>query len=258
MEIPVYHFNDKKPTLVCSLSGADETSNICAIRNAVFEGADGFLLHLEKLKPEYQNREALTRIFRPMEDKPVGTTNYRRPDITEDERAELQKTAVLAGSGCVDVMGDMFDPSPFELTHDPEAIKKQADLIGWVHDNGAQVLMSSHILKDFMPTEQLIEQALEMESRGVDVVKLVVKVSNEDQLLEGMAATAKLHRALKKPFLHILGGPLGRAHRILAPTLGSCMVLCVQQYTPGCTLDKPMLKAVRAIWDNLDYKPARA
>ena len=114
--------------------------------------------------------------------------------------------------------------------------------------------MSCHI-DHFLTTDELVRQALEMESRGVDFVKVVVKTSSENELMEGMNSTVALRRALKKPFLHIIGGNCGRFHRILAPTLGSCMVLVTEDYQPGSPMHKPLIRSARAIYENLPYTP---
>ena len=62
-----------------------------------------------------------------------------------------------------------------------------------------------------------------------------------------------MRKALHVPFLHIAIGQWGKVHRVMAPTLGSSMVLCVQRYTPAGHKDKPLLRATRAVYDNLDW-----
>jgi len=243
-----------KPLFVCSLTHPELDRNFAAMRNGFYDGADGFLLHLEKLQESDRTPERLKWIFDGMEDRPCLTTNYRGNNISDDDLMAFQKVAIEAGAACVDIMGDMFCPSPCELALDPAAVEKQREYIAWVHDHGAQVMMSSHI-DHFLTTDELVKQALEMESRDVDFVKVVVKTSTENELMEGMNSTVALRRALKKPFLHIIGGDRGRFHRILAPTLGSCMVLVTEDYQPGSPMHKPLIRSARAVYENLPYTP---
>jgi hypothetical protein len=57
-------------------------------------------------------------------------------------------------------MGDYFDRTEGELTMNEDAIKKQMKLIDELHGKGAEVLMSSHVLK-YTPAERVLEIALE-------------------------------------------------------------------------------------------------
>ena len=75
-----------------------------------------------------------------------------------------------SGATLVDIMGDLFCRHPEELTEDTEAIEKQMKLIQEIHAAGAEVLMSSHILK-FTPAERVLEVALEQKRRGADILK---------------------------------------------------------------------------------------
>ncbi len=253
---PVFRPGGHRPTLVCSVSDKSEIDCVCTIRNALFDGADGFLFHLERMDPAVQNKDALKRIFTYTEDRPVLTVNYRTGGKTDDELAALQMEAVEAGAGCVDVMGDMFGRCELELTHDPEAVKRQGEYIARIHDAGAQVMMSSHILK-YVETDYLLSHALEMERRGADIVKLVTGASGEEELIKGLDQTRLLKNTLHVPFLHIIGGQYGKVHRAIAPTLGSCMVLCVERYTPAGNKDKPLLRATRSLYDSLDWVRTR-
>ena len=60
-------------------------------------------------------------------------------------------------------------------------------------------------------------------------------------------------KALGIPFLMINMGDHGKAHRVIGPVFGSCMLLCVQQYTPNGHKEKPLLRACRDIYNNFDY-----
>ena len=47
-------------------------------------------------------------------------------------------------------------------------------------------------------------------------------------------------------------------HRMIGPMLGCAMDLTVQQHDPLSTKSQPVLRSVRAVLDNFDYKPDRA
>ena len=256
MTRPVFSFGSLRPTLTCSISDNNEADCVCTIRNALFDGADAFLFHLERMNSEIQNADTLKRIFDYTENKTVLTINYRTGSKTDDELASLQFEAIKAGAGCVDVMGDMFGRCEGELARDPAAIAKQAEYIAKIHEAGAQVMMSSHILK-YIETEKLLDHALELERRGADIVKLVTGAKDEEELIKGLDQTRLLKSVLHVPFLHIIGGQYGKVHRALAPTLGSCMVLCVQRYTPASNKDKPLLRSTRTLYDSLDWVRTR-
>lgn len=256
-ERPVFFAGGSHVPLTCSVSDRDEAECISTVRNALYDGADGFLFHLEKLDPAAKNAAALRQIFAYTENRPVLTVNYRTGGTDDAELASLQLEAVEAGAGCVDVMGDMFGRCEGELTRDREAILRQRDYIDEIHAEGAQVMMSSHILK-YIEDDRLMEYAHEFVRRGADIVKLVTGAENEDELMKGLNQTRMLRDNLNVPFLHIIGGRYGRIHRALAPTLGSCMVLCVQRYTPAGNKDKPLLRATRTLYKSLDWGRNRA
>ncbi len=252
MNNPIFTFTGARPPLVCSLSDKTELDTICTMRNAIFDGADGFLIHLERMDPALWTRDAMRRIFAYAEDKPILTLHYRGNTLTDEDRAKIQLDAVAAGAGCVDVMGDMFGACEGELTFDPAAMEQQARYIDEIHSRGAQVMMTSHLYK-FEQKEQILTRVLEMERRGADIVKIAMAVANEEELLASIEETTLMRKTLHVPFLHIAIGQWGKVHRVMAPTLGSCMVLCVQRYTPAGHKDKPLLRATRAIYDNLDW-----
>jgi len=256
MEKHLFDFSKKKPYFTVSLSDATPEETICTIRNAVFDGADAFLIHLERMKEEYHNEATLKRIFAYAEDKPIMTLHYRskeKPELTDDDLTKVQFASIRAGASCVDVMEDLFDPELGQLAKDPSAVKKQKAYIDEIHKMGAQVLISSHIL--YKPTAQILEHAEKIQERGADIVKIAMRVDTPDQMDEATLANIALNKQLKTPFLFICRGKYGKANRMLAPIYGSCMVLCVQRYTVNGHKEKPILRSVKAVYDNLNYKP---
>lgn len=248
----------KRPTLVCSLSDTTAPELAATMRNAIFDGAEAFLLHMELIEEQYRNRDSLAEVFKYAEDKPILTLDYRYKGRTDEDNAEMLLTSIDAGADYVDLYAGMFDKNRIEYTRDPDALARQREFIAKVHEKDAGVLCSCHLLDRFYEPAEVLEIGLEMESRGVEIVKLVTMVKSEEELLKGMYMTTQLRKNLKVPFLHICAGQCGKVHRALAPTLGSSMVLCVQRYTTRTNKDKPLLRATRTLYDSLDYKPYRS
>lgn len=247
----------KLPLLVASLTDPTPTKAICTMRNAIFDGAEAFMVHLEAMKQEHLCEDDLKTIFNYAGDKPVFTMNYRRLDGKTDEQlVEEQLVAVRAGASMIDMMGDMFDHSPRELSQDGRAIDRQQQVIEEVHALGGEVLMSSHVW-EYMNIEETLSHAKALEARGADFVKIAMCVHNEAQMLESLNATVLVKNELKAPFLHICMGQWGKLLRAVSPMFGSCFALCVQSYTEAGHKEKPLLRAEKAVLDNVDWMRAR-
>ena len=75
----------------------------------------------------------------------------------DNARQQYLLLAAQCGSEVIDVMGDLYDSSPLELTHDPAAIEKQKALISRIHELGAKVIMSSHMTSTERSAEEVLE-----------------------------------------------------------------------------------------------------
>ncbi len=252
--------NLPKPFIVSVITETDPESCIATIRNSEYDGANAFDLHLRSLEQQYHNVNDLERIIK-CTSKPMLMINYRgdnkwRGQLNDEERVESHLIAVKAGASACDIISDIYDPSPMELSRKPEIIDKQKRLIDKIHSMGAEVLMSSHTWVS-MTTEQVVEHMKEQESRGADMVKIAAAVNNEEQLLEAFRTTIELKKELKVPFVHICMGEYGKLHRFVGPMLGSSLIFCVQQYTPKSHKEQPLVRAAKAVFDNLDRHVAR-
>jgi len=224
------------------------------IRNANGLGADAYGLQAESLLPEYQNPQTYRRIFAEMMGRPSYVTNYRvahNQGKTDEELARGMITLAESGATLVDVMGDLFSRHPEELTEDPGAIEKQTALIDQLHSLGAEVLMSSHVLK-FTPAERVLEIAREQKRRGADIIKIVTFADNMEQQIENLRITDLLKRELGAPFLFLSGGE-STLHRRLGIRLGCCMGLCVYEHDALSTAAQPLLSVLKAVRDNIDF-----
>ena len=246
--------NQEKPMLTVMLQCETPEVAISRIRNANCLGAEAYGLQVESLKPEYRNTETYKKIFAEMQDKPCYVTNYRmgsNTGKTDEELAEGLLELADNGATLCDIMGDMFCRHPEELTNDKKAIEKQIALIEKMHKKGAQVLMSSHILK-FTPAERVLEVALEQKRRGADIIKIVTGADSMEQQLENLRITNLLKRELGAPFLFLSGGECS-LHRKLGIKLGCCMALCVYEHDHLSTPTQPLLQNIKIIRDNLDF-----
>lgn len=249
----------KRPLLTCVIS--DETPDACiaTIRNAIYDGADAIMLDLCKLALQYHTHDELNRIFNYCEDRPVIAMHYRsplRPQLADEDLVESLLTSIRAGASMCDIMGDMYHASPLQLSSDEESVEKQKQLVRTVHELGGEVLMSSHTWVP-MTAEETITHARALASRGADMIKIAMIANTEAESMETFRATALLKHETDTPYLLVCMGQYGKFHRQIGPLFGSAMALCVQQYTTRSHKDQALLRATRAVFDNVDWNPAR-
>jgi len=246
--------NQSKPLLTVMLQCQTPEIAIGRIRNANCLGADAYGLQIESLKPEYHNPDTYKNIFAEMKDKPCYVTYYRTRNnegLPDEQLANGLIELAESGATLCDVMGDMFCKHPEELTDNDAAIEKQMKLIEKLHSLGAEVLMSSHILK-FTPAERVLEIALEQKRRGADIIKIVAGADNMEQQIENLRITDLLKRELGAPFLFLSGGECS-LHRRLGIKLGCCMSLCVYEHDAFSTATQPLLSTMKTVRDNIDF-----
>ena len=213
------------------------------------EGAEAFGMQFCRMKAEYRSPKIYKELFEYANGKPVYVTNYRKHGSNEGKSddelsAELLELAECGATLC-DVMGDYFNACEGELTMNEKAVKKQMKLIDELHARGAEVLMSSHILK-FTPAERILEIALEHQRRGADICKIVTGAENMAQQIENLRIITLLKQRLKIPFLFLSGGE-SHILRRLGATLGDCMTLCVYEHDELSTKSQPLLRDMKKI-----------
>lgn len=240
-----------KATLTCMVQ-ADNPNRIKElIDKSLPEGAEAFGMQFEQLCPEYRTKEIYKDLFLYAKERAVYATNYRtclNEGKTDDVLAKELLELADCGATLCDVMGDYYDRQPDELAVDKDAIKKQIDLIGQLHSKGAEVLMSSHVLK-FIPAERVLEIALEHQRRGADISKIVTGAETMEEQLENLKTLNLLKENLKIPFLFLSAGECNILRRI-GGVMGCCMYLCVYEHDRFATVQQPLLKNVKAIRDN--------
>lgn len=246
--------NCPQPLLTVMLQCETPDVAIGRIRNANCIGADAYGLQVESLKPEYHNAHTYKKLFAEMKGRPCYVTNYRSCNNTGKSDEQLAEGLIeLAENGAtlIDVMGDMFCKHPEELTDNEQAIEKQRALIDKIHGLGAEVLMSSHVLK-FTPAERVLEIALEQKRRGADIIKIVTGANDMEQQIENLRITDLLKRELGAPFLFLSGGECS-LHRRLGIKLGCCMSLCVYEHDVLSTPSQPLLSTMKTVRNYLGF-----
>ena len=240
--------------IITSMVQADNPDRIeYLMKGSLEDGAEAFGMQFCRMKPEYRNKEVYKRLFS-FTDLPTYVTNYRvaenegkSDDVLAEELIELAE----CGATLCDVMGDMFDKCEGELTMDSVAIEKQMKLINELHATGAEVLMSSHIVK-FTPAERVLEVALEHQRRGADISKIVTRAENDFEEIENLRIIALLKEKLDIPFLYLAGGKCHITRRI-GGMLGCCTYLCVHEYDELATALQPLVSEIKAVRDNLGF-----
>lgn len=244
----------QKPLLTVMLIGTDPDTLIGRIRNALCDGAEAFCLQTEYLEPRFRTPEVYESLIREMRDRPCYVTNYRgrnNKGMTDEELANGLITLARCGADLCDIPGDLYCPHPRQLTDDPAAIEKQMQLIDALHQEGAQVLMSSHILT-FTSAEEVLAAAQEQKRRGADVVKIVTGADTMEQQLENLQITQLLKQEMDVPFLFLSGGQCS-LHRRLGIHLGCCMALCTYEHDALSSFPQPLLRDMKAIRDQLNF-----
>ncbi|MBE6589841.1 MAG: type I 3-dehydroquinate dehydratase [Ruminococcaceae bacterium] len=246
--------HQNKPMITAMVQATNPDDLIQLVRTAAFDGADAYGFQCEKLERKYQNEETVRNIFDAMAPRPIYATNYRffsNEGKSDDEIAKGLLWLCDMGATLIDVLGDLYCPTQYEITKDHAAIEKQKALIAEIHAKGCEVLMSSHTLT-FMSTEEVLAIAKEHQSRGADISKIVTAANSEEEELENLKTATVLRRELDIPFLFLSGGTHNHLHRAFGPMFGSCMWLTVPLYDQCATPSQPLLRSIRAIRDNFD------
>ncbi len=228
--------NCEKPIITAMIKKMD-TPELCIeeAERALAAGAEAFGFQADNFPRVHHTPEKLKRIFDSMQGRPIYVTNYKlnhNAELTYDEIAEELLLMADCGATLIDVMGDIYCKSDDELTFDPEAMRKQRELVDKIHAKGAEVLISSHINK-FTPAERVLEIALEHKRRGADVAKIVVHSNTMSEQMENMRITALLKEKLGIPFLFLVGGDYCKLHRRMGVLVGNSISLCMCEAPEG-------------------------
>ena len=260
-----------KGALVVSLIHRTTDECIADAIKSERDGADGFILHAERMDERYRRPEEIAKI-QAATSLPVMVLNYRSGECSDDEKLnDFKVECARLGLPAVDVPMYSFDvhdtheslagcSAPFaaylpnEVSMNPAAIKKQKELIEKLHSLGCEVLMSAHI-GQVMPKEETLALAREIESRGADIVKIIANAQSEEELCIVLCTINHLKNNLKTPFLYQTCGKYGKFLRPTAYMFGSCIVLCNDEIYEMSNREKPLMRDVKQIekllqWEN--------
>ncbi len=216
-------------------------------------GAEAYGLQFCKMENSYKSKAMYKELLAYAKGKPVYVTNYRydkNEGKTDEELSKELLEIAECGATLCDIMGDYFDAQPGELTMDSSAVKKQLALIDELHNRGAEVLMSSHVL-EFTPAERVLEIALEHQKRGADICKIVTGADTMEQQIENLRIINMLKEKLEIPFLFLCGGEKCSILRRIGSEIGNCMTLCVHEHDELATPTQPLLVNAKAVRDNM-------
>lgn len=238
-----------RPTFTVMIQAREKSRVTGLMEKGKNGGADAFGLQLEQLLPQYRTAEHLRDMISAAEGKPVYVTDYRtmlNTGMSDDELTAELIRAASCGAALIDIMGDMYAPTPLQLTTDHTAAKKQKALIQNLHDLGAEVLMSSHTAC-FCREETVLSMVRKQHSRGADICKVVTSADTRDELYENFRISERLAR-LPYPSLFLCNGRFCRRHRLFAPFLADGIFLCVAERDDLSTRSQPLLSDARLLW----------
>ena len=248
-------FNRQTPAVTALLMESSINDFMVQMRASEFDGADAIAAELKNLPLEDRTKENFSAMIGCTQ-LPCMFLSYRNDKFLGADDQARQKYLLLAaecGAEVIDVMGDLFDPSEFELTRDASAIKKQMKLIDEIHSIGSKVIMSSH-MPVFRTKEEVLEQMQRQSERGADILKLVHFVRTPDELSHAVRTTMYLHENLEKPFVHLCSGTYARPHRFMCGALGNSIVFGIHEYRAHQILGgQPPIRNYRAVLDNLHW-----
>ena len=188
-------FNRQSAAVTALMAEKSVADFIVQMREAEFAGADALAVELKNLPAEERTEENFKRILCATQ-LPCMFINYRNCIVYGDDDEARQRELLLAaecGAEVIDVMGDLFDPSDYELTRNAEAVKKQMALIEKIHSIGSKVIMSSH-MKCYRNSDEILEHMQRQSERGADILKLVHHVNSPDELAGAMRTYRQTER----------------------------------------------------------------
>ena len=90
-----------------------------------------------------------------------------------------------------------------------------------------------------------------MEQRNPDIIKIVTKAENEDDLAESIRTMLLLKKEIKTPVAYHANGKAGILSRIINPLLGGQIAFCVDHYSAGSTMEQLNLQTVVSMVENM-------
>lgn len=143
--------------------------------------------------------------------------------ITGDAYIDMLRTIAQQGKA------DMLDVEVCELEQPENLIKE-------LHKTGAVIVASDHNFSETPSIEVMTEKLFYMKQLGADVAKLAVMPNSRYDVLNLLAATAKIKESAPEyPVITMSMGETGMISRIAGQTFGSCVTFAAAGKTsaPG-------------------------
>ena len=248
-------FNRQKTAIALLFAPSSIGEAVAAVRSAEMDGADGIALELQKMPLDQRTLENFRSLIRSVQ-LPFMFIDYRNDSFLGADDEARQKCLLLAaeaGAEVIDVMGDLYDPAPFELACKPEAIARQKALIEQIHSMGAKVIMSSHATSTERSAQDVLRHLQEQSSRGADILKIVVGMDTESAMLEGVRTLLLLHSELDKPFVFLGSGRYGRFIRYIGPQLGVAIEFAVHDYVHNSGYSQPTIRSFKGVMEHFHW-----
>ncbi|MBE6390089.1 MAG: type I 3-dehydroquinate dehydratase [Lentisphaerae bacterium] len=249
-------FFDRQTTAVTALfSGESITELTAKARQAAADGADGIAVELLSLAPEFCTVDNFKAIIdaASLPSMFICYRNHKWFGSDDDARQECLLKAAEAGAEVIDVMGDLYCPTPGELTTDIKAVEKQKKLISEIHARGAKALISSHMnALEPKSAGEIMEIANIQSERGADICKIVTNGDTEEAFLEAIKADIMLSKSFHKPFIHLTSGRFCKLHRFMGTKLGLAITFGVSGYdlTP---YTQPLVRSFKTVRDTIPW-----
>ncbi|HEU5432887.1 MAG TPA: type I 3-dehydroquinate dehydratase [Thermomicrobiales bacterium] len=262
-----------KPFIVAVVTDREPAAALATMRLAALEGAQAMELNLPLLADA--DAGALHELIAAASGS-VYTSCRRRefmrvygvdptalPAWSDDERMERQLAAVAAGSRAIDIEMDTFDPrpapplgtaeaavwaaeagEPAELSLDPAAVARQAEIARAARGAGAEAIFSCHTGRP-QTIDGLLRIARLAAVRGADLVKIVSPCATSADLYAVFEATRRLATCSPIPFTVIGAGPAGDLSRVVGVNFGACWAIGQLTLTPGGFHPQPLVAQLR-------------
>ncbi len=141
----------------------------------------------------------------------------------DEKRMETLMMTAAAGAAYVDVMADLYDAQPTQISYDERAIERQCAVIDEIHRLGSKVIMSTHNSTAFLKEDEVVAILKAQEARGADVVKLVARCDSAEELEEARRTFARLNVETRVPWIFLGSGKFGHDQRFLGARSGCRM-----------------------------------
>lgn len=248
-------FNRQETAITLLYKPSSIGEAIVIARAAESDGADGIAIEIQRIPQEERAVEHFKNLIDSVQ-LPFMFIDYRGDILhgdNDEARQQYLLMAIDAGAEVVDIMGDLFDPSPRELTRNPEAIARQKKLIDEIHARGGKVLMSSHVTQEPLSAEEVLEHLQEQSARGADILKIVTLTDTREAAIEAVRTMFLLQEKLDKPYIYLGGGKYARFVRYLGMKLGVAIQFGVHEYTVDMPYFQPTICSFKAVRDNFQW-----